>query len=426
MINVLASMRKSISTYLLIFLISQSGIAQSARNLLEYCPSPQDQGNSGACNSYALALSMSILENIKLERKDPVLKDSMMLSPSFIYNKMNESSDCKNGLQLDSVIQFAITNGVCRKYEFHYFPEEYCHLKPKAEHIQLALKNKLIAIHKVFDYTNFVKANFNYQILKDCINRKSPVLISARVKKSFYKCKSASWKYDYSKEEDFLYLHAMVLVGYDDLGNFMLMSSWGNQWGKQGIVTVDEYTLSKILVYAYSLEKADVKSKQTTIPTTNKPDAVIRQGLAVFPIGINFFNSKKQQLKLNSVDHDQVKSFHISKEVTEIKITFYKEQFDCKVYAANRQTLHPFKQLKTDHNSLIISRTEFSKESELYFLLAEFQGEENTEFTKEAELKSMKFCEMNLFDDIETHSFFIEFLLDYPSKKYGLIRFKLE
>jgi hypothetical protein len=82
----------------------------------------------------------------------------------------------------------------------------------------------------------------------------SPLAVAYYVENSFYNYKSGVYSCPVNSSSAYARLnHAMLLVGQDENGNYILKNSWGTTWGVQGFVTISAAADCGISAYVYSI-----------------------------------------------------------------------------------------------------------------------------------------------------------------------------
>jgi hypothetical protein len=214
----------------------KSSLIKSKVDLKPYCPSILDQGDTGACASFATvygALTMS--HAIQNQITSKTLLDKFAFSPSFLYNQLlTESDDCTRPTDVLGYIEKLKTVGACFNTNFPYSQD--CKTNPNEANFDEALNYTID--HGAVLFKSSRNDTFKMSTIKSYLNDSIPVIAVIQVYDSFYEAKKPFWK----KSTYDNYLgghHVIVIVGYDELtGSFEIMNSWGNNWGNQGFIRV--------------------------------------------------------------------------------------------------------------------------------------------------------------------------------------------
>lgn len=208
-------------------------------SLLQYCPTPGDQGRYGTCTSWAIAYAARTIMEAQLnECTDPATNAKEAFSPSFVYGLIRGSNacGCDKGTRISHGLELLKTKGV---------PKKSVYFESCATTIPAAAYTNAVN-YKIEDYFTLFLSNATAEqrvtSTKKALSEGRPVIIAMRYFKSFSFAKDL-WNGDSSNEDG---SHAMCVVGYDDEkygGAFHIMNSWGTGWGSKGFtwVTYSDY-----------------------------------------------------------------------------------------------------------------------------------------------------------------------------------------
>lgn len=227
-------------------------------SLKNYTPYVMEQ-KGATCVAVSLAVARSILyaKNRNITNKDDI--SYLSFSPYWIYIKNMELSDidCELGLDIEKAVNDIVSNGILRIFEFE-FPEFY----PFSESI---LCNKSIKIQddKIREAKQYALANVyrihNLDGIKTALVKGMPIIVGMVVPESLIKAYGDSvWMPIESDTCGNTFLHAMVVVGYDDTmygGAIQIMNSWGERWGEDGFIWIKYEELLYYTLGAYALEE---------------------------------------------------------------------------------------------------------------------------------------------------------------------------
>lgn len=220
-------------------------------SLQKYCPTPMNQGKQGSCVAWASAYAARTILEAQRTGKDP---NSIKFSPSYLYNQI-----ALKGCQ-GSYVKYAMDNmyakGAVNFKDFRYDDSD-CSRQPTAALAQKAVDYKIKGFQRL---TNESKGK-TYEMLamKQNLSKGSPIVIGMMVGGSFMSNMMGkdAWiptNSDYNQSG--FGGHAMCVIGYDDYknsGSFLLMNSWGTEWGKGGFAWVRYSDFKAFNVEAYGL-----------------------------------------------------------------------------------------------------------------------------------------------------------------------------
>lgn len=218
--------------------------------LTQFCPIPQSQGNYGTCTSWASAYAFrTILEAIKCgwTSKEKITDEAF--SPPFIYTqiKINDDANCQKGSCIsDAFIKMKYV-GAVKKNIF----DVDCINSVPADVMSTAAPYKLGSYTALFYSTMYMTEAMKLKSVKKALVSKQPVVIGMRVYPSFNKCRDV---WDGNTFGTFGN-HAMCVVGYDDNkygGAFLIMNSWGINWGNGGFTWVRYFDFCRTVGDAFT------------------------------------------------------------------------------------------------------------------------------------------------------------------------------
>lgn len=202
-----------------------------------------DQGDYPLCVPYSFAAAYGIRDYWK----SLLYRELHFFSASYMAIKTRA---CNQGLSFSSAIEFGIENGFC--------PLELCPNHPCEQEVSqiiaLRARKNIIGEDTWIWYTkNKIKADV-YTSIKRNLSRNMPIIISTKLQKNFRSLKGVEYwipNGDYEKKDK----HAMVIVGYDDNENmYSLLNSYGESWGKDGIIKIKYDDFWSVLHHAISIE----------------------------------------------------------------------------------------------------------------------------------------------------------------------------
>lgn len=241
-------------------------------SLKQYCPRPGDQGPYETCVGWAAAYSArTIAEAVRQGWTNTNTITNEAFAPLFVYGhiKYSDTKNCNRGTNIEKAMKLMKNTGVVKKRSL----DAMC-----VESVQSSL-NTEAAKYKIDDYFLLFGPQHTYETAinttKKAISENCPVVIGFYTQPSFSQYGFECWK-NLSEKTDGS--HAMCVVGYDDNkfgGAFLLLNSWGTQWGKDGYAWVtykdySQYTHDALELYLKPVAKTTTPTKPTTPtqPTT--------------------------------------------------------------------------------------------------------------------------------------------------------------
>ena len=188
-------------------------------NLLDYLPTPGNQGDETDCVAWAIAHAAYTCQLAQeRRRKRPTLK-SDLFSPAFIYDKLNNSQGELNALQVINELK-----GFGCASEATMEPNSNASEFAEARNFKL-LRNE--------------RAD-NLDDLKSYLCEGYPVILIVRMGEGFRDDSPSDrpyvWKDDRPIGENY---HAVAAVGYNDATeSVLIMNSWGTNWKGDGFCEV--------------------------------------------------------------------------------------------------------------------------------------------------------------------------------------------
>ena len=220
----------------------------SSISLQKYAPTPGNQGQTGTCVAWSSAYhARTIAESIRSNRTMKSETDKNTFSPTFIYNQIRLENGCEKGTYLNQALELMKNQGVAK----------YNDLQFDCNHTVNSADKQHAAPYKIKDYKTLFLQDGNNKILpvKKSLAEKKPVLIGMLCPESFYYAKDV-WQ---PKQEEYgkpFGGHAMVTIGYDDNkygGAFLIMNSWGTQWGNGGFIWIKYSDYNEFVKYAFEM-----------------------------------------------------------------------------------------------------------------------------------------------------------------------------
>jgi len=230
---------------------SKNPLPESA-NLQKYAPAVGDQGHQGSCVAWSSAYgARTILEAVRTGQ-DP---NSLKFSPSFLYNQIGVQ-DCEGAL-IENAMQFMTKKGAVPYDQFAYSDQD-CSKQPGSQLMNQAEQFRMRGANRLTVGTG--TNQIDLRAIKENLSQGAPVVIGMMVGGSYMQPMMGQdvWT---PTSDDYSMMgfagHAQCVVGYDDKkygGSFLIMNSWGAQWGNNGFAWVRYNDFKTFVREAYGLE----------------------------------------------------------------------------------------------------------------------------------------------------------------------------
>jgi hypothetical protein len=223
-----------------------------AANLQKFAPSVGDQGHQGSCVAWSSAYAARTIEEAARSGADP---NSLRFSPSFLYNQIGlENCD---GSYIERAMEFMTQSGSIPYDQFPYSDQD-CSKQPDQQQLEQARQFKMRGFNRLTpgDRNNAI----DLHAIKENIAQGAPVVIGMQVGGSYMQPMLGKDLWTPTDEDRSLMGfggHAQCVVGYDDRkygGAFLLMNSWGPQWGNNGFAWVRYPDFKFFVREAYGIE----------------------------------------------------------------------------------------------------------------------------------------------------------------------------
>ncbi|MDX2046746.1 MAG: C1 family peptidase [Chitinophagaceae bacterium] len=219
-------------------------------NLQRFAPQVGQQGKQGSCVAWSSAYAArSILESARTGEGGTVF------SPAFLYNQIGLQG-CQ-GSYIIRAMEYMTKQGSVQYNEFPY-DETDCERQPDMGLIQQASQYKMRGFNRLsLGDKNDV---LDIRAIKENLAQGAPVVIGMMVGQSFMQDMMGKdvWEPAPGDESQMGFGgHAMCVVGYDDRkygGSFLIMNSWGQEWGTNGFAWVRYPEFKYYVREAYGLE----------------------------------------------------------------------------------------------------------------------------------------------------------------------------
>ncbi|TWI81079.1 papain like protease [Lacibacter cauensis] len=205
-------------------------------NLQRFCPTPQNQGSQGSCVAWSSAFAAHTILEAARTGKQP---NEVAFSPSFMYNQIG--LDGCQGSYIIRAMEFMTKRGDVPFDQFPYNDQD-CQTQPNNNLQQTAQQYRMRGFNRLSlgDRNDVV----DLQAIKQNLSQGAPVVIGMMVGQSFMQPMMGQDLWVPAPGDRSMMGfggHAMCVVGYDDKkysGSFLLMNSWGQEWGVNGFAWV--------------------------------------------------------------------------------------------------------------------------------------------------------------------------------------------
>jgi hypothetical protein len=235
-----------------------------AANLQKFAPSVGDQGHQGSCVAWSSAYAARTIEEAARSGADP---NSLRFSPAFLYNQIGlENCD---GSYIEKAMEFMTQSGSVPYDQFPYSDQD-CSKQPDQQQLDQARQYKMRGFNRLTpgDRNNAI----DLHAIKENIAQGAPVVIGMQVGGSYMQPMLGKDLWTPTDEDRSLMGfggHAQCVVGYDDRkygGAFLLMNSWGPQWGNNGFAWVRYPDFKYFVREAYGIEPMSKTGAAATEP----------------------------------------------------------------------------------------------------------------------------------------------------------------
>ncbi len=279
-------------------------------DLRQYCPTVKNQGQQGSCVAWAAAYAgRTIIEAQRTGQN----ADDIAFSPSFMYNQIKiKNSNCQ-GSYIKRAMDNMLNQGAVDFDDFRYTDQD-CSVLPSRALMQKAARFKTKGFQRLTN-ENMGKT-YEMLAMKQNLAKGSPVIIGMMVGGSFMQnmLNKPAW---IPTQEDYDQRgfggHAMCVVGYDDYlngGSFLLMNSWGTNWGKDGFAWVrysDFRAFNKEAYGIYPMGNIDKDSQTRFSGSFGLEDVERKRNIALRQVRGNYFETAQDLRKSTAGNYDGTK-----------------------------------------------------------------------------------------------------------------------
>ena len=219
-------------------------------NLQRFAPQVQNQGKQGSCVAWSSAYAArSILESARTGQNQTVF------SPAFLYNQIGMQG-CQ-GSYIIRAMEFMTNQGSVPYNQFPY-DENDCSTQPDMSLVNQAAQYKMRGFNRLSlgDRNDAI----DIRAIKENLSQGAPVVIGMMVGESFMQGMLGKdvWIPEAGDQSMMGFGgHAICVVGYDDKkygGSFLIMNSWGPEWGNNGFAWLRYPEFNYYVREAYGLD----------------------------------------------------------------------------------------------------------------------------------------------------------------------------
>ncbi|HLY71296.1 MAG TPA: C1 family peptidase [Puia sp.] len=230
---------------------SKNPLPESA-NLQKFAPTVGDQGHQGSCVAWSSAYGARTIEEAIRTGKDP---NTIKFSPSFLYNQIGV--DGCDGSYIQKAMEFMTQKGSVEYDRFPYNDQD-CSAQPDQQLIEEAQQYKMRGANRLSagDRADVI----DLRAIKENLSQGAPVVIGMMVGGSYMQPMMGQDLWSPTDEDRSMQGfggHAQCVVGYDDKkygGAFLIMNSWGQQWGNNGFAWVRYDDFKYFVREAYGID----------------------------------------------------------------------------------------------------------------------------------------------------------------------------
>jgi len=232
-------------------------------SLLKYAPNRLNQGSQGSCVGWGSAYAARTILESQRTGKDP---NTIAFSPAYLYNQIGLQG-CQ-GAYIQNAMDLMKTQGLVTLQDFPYTDQD-CSTQPSSSLKQQAAQFKMTGFNRLTqgDASGVGNEKPDLVAIKQNLAQGAPVVIGMMVGGSFMQPMMGKDVWIPTEDDLDMYNfggHCMCLIGYDDYkdyelfgnkeqGAFLLMNSWGPEWGDKGVAWIPYNVFEKFAVEAYGV-----------------------------------------------------------------------------------------------------------------------------------------------------------------------------
>ncbi len=301
-------------------------------SLEQFCPPRLNQGQQGSCVAWASAYAARTIVQAQATGADP---RSTAFSPAYMYNQIKiENSDCQ-GSYLNRAMEQMSKTGALPFSKFAY-TDQNCSKQPSEGDVQQAMPFRIKGFQRLSSKAD-PQSKVDMLGMKQQLAQGAPIVIGMMVGGTFMQDMQGqdAWIPTQSDVDMRGFGgHAMCVVGYDDFkfgdkGGFLIMNSWGPEWGRNGMAWVpydafDYFTREAFAVYPMG-EGVDVKPSRFDIAfgfaEVDAEGTATGRNIPVRNVGGNVFRTtapvaKNSRFKIEVTNNTECYTYVFGQEAT--------------------------------------------------------------------------------------------------------------
>ena len=230
---------------------TKNPLPESAK-IQNFAPSVGDQGHQGSCVAWSSAYGARTIVEAARTGQDP---NSLRFSPSFLYNQIGLNG-C-DGSYVEKAMEF-MTNKGSVPYDRFPYSDQDCARQPDQVLEDEARQFRMRGFNRLSQGDR--NDAIDLRAIKENLSQGAPVVIGMMVGGTYMQPMLGQdvWNpTDDDRNMSGFGGHAQCVVGYDDNkynGAFLIMNSWGPQWGNNGFAWVRYADFKTFVREAYGLE----------------------------------------------------------------------------------------------------------------------------------------------------------------------------
>ncbi|ULQ56635.1 peptidase C1A papain [Flavihumibacter rivuli] len=221
-------------------------------NLQRYAPAVGNQGEQGSCVAWSSAYAARTIVEAARTGTDP---NQTRFSPAFLYNQIGLEG-CQ-GSYIIRAMEYMTKQGSVPYDQFPYTDRD-CSRMPDRQLVDFANQYRMRGFNRLSlgDRNDAI----DIRAIKENLAQGAPVVIGMMVGQSFMQDMMGKDIWVPTPQDKSMMGfggHAMCVVGYDDRkynGAFLIMNSWGPEWGNNGFAWVRYPEFKYFVREAYGLE----------------------------------------------------------------------------------------------------------------------------------------------------------------------------
>ncbi|HTR27836.1 MAG TPA: C1 family peptidase, partial [Puia sp.] len=243
------------------------------------------QGQQGSCVAWSSAYAARTIEEAARTGEEP---DNLRFSPSFLYNQIG--LDNCDGSYIERAMEYMTQSGSIPYNEFPY-DDHNCSRQPDQQQLEEARRYRMRGFNRLTrgDRNDVL----DLHAIKENISQGAPVVIGMEVGGSYMQPMMGQDVWTPTAEDRSKMGfggHAQCVVGYDDKkygGAFLLMNSWGPQWGNNGFAWVRYRDFRYFVREAYGIEPMQKTGAAAAAPLSCEIGLVQNDNKEYIPLHLN-------------------------------------------------------------------------------------------------------------------------------------------